>query len=263
MSISTFSLFYYGIEITRLNYKLDVKEGATEYTAELRYGTYTMTEFADEVERALNASGATYTYAVAVNRTTRVMTITKTSIPSFATFSLPFATGTNFGLSPALVMGFTATDHAAATSQAGTSGVGSRYEPQFKLQDYVEPDQQKELINPVVNESSTGIYEVVHFGIKRLVQLNSKYITDIVTDGTLIKNVTGSVASAQDFLTYIMKKGRVEFMPDMTDTATFYTMVCEKIPSSNAGTGFTLKEHTGKNLPGWFETGILTFRVIE
>ena len=263
MSISTFSLFYYGIEITRANNKVDFKEGGSQLTATLRYGTYTMTEFATEIARAMNAAGATYTYSCSVNRTTRILSVTKTSTPSFATWQFLFATGTNAFYSPYALMGFTAADTSAATSQMGSVGVGSRYEPQFKLQNYVGPDFKKELINAVVNESSTGIYEVVSFGTKRIIELNSKYITDKTNDGTLIKNISGSVASAQAFMAFLMKKGKVEFMPDISDVNTFYNLICEKIPASQSGTGFLLKEHTDKGLPGWYETGVLSFRVIE
>lgn len=263
MSMSTFSLFYFGIEITRANNKIDFAEGVDVYTATLRYGTYTMTEFAEEIERAMNAAGADYTYSCSVNRTTRILTITKQSIPSIATWYFLFGTGDNAFLSPASLMGFTAADTAAATSQAGSSGMGSRYEPQFKLQDYVGPDFQKELVNAVVNESSTGVFEVVSFGTKRMISLNSKWITDRTNDGTLIKNISGSVATAQAFMAYLMKKGKVEFMPDISDVDTYYDLICEKMAGSQAGTGYLLKEHTGKNLPGWYETGVLTFRVIE
>jgi len=116
--IQTYSKFYYGIEITEDNCKMDFDEGGGELTATLDYGTYTPEEIATEVALQLNAAGA-FTYTCTFDRSTRKLTIT----PS-ASMEMLFNSGTNAVESAFATLGFstvaddTDTSFAAATPLA-------------------------------------------------------------------------------------------------------------------------------------------------
>ena len=90
MSLNTMIKFYFGHNVTSSNSKLDFQEGAgSELTATLNVGDYSLTEYATELQRALNDAGA-LTFTVTVARATRYVTIAATGA-----FTLLAATGTN------------------------------------------------------------------------------------------------------------------------------------------------------------------------
>ena len=52
-------------------------------------------------------------------------------------------------------------------------------------------------------------------------------------------------------------------MPDKDSPTTYYRVVLEKTSSDSDGTGYKLQEQFTRGLVGYFETGLLTFRIIE
>jgi protein involved in sex pheromone biosynthesis len=62
---------------------------------------------------------------------------------------------------------------------------------------------------------------------------------------------------------YLINKYEVEFMPDKDNPDDFYRVVLESASGNSKGTGYKLEEQYGRGLVGYFETGILKFRVIE
>ncbi len=257
MSIETFSTFYYGHAIDGDNYRLDFDEGAAELTAELEFGEYTLTEFIDEVERALNEAGA-LTYTVTVNRSTRIVTVAASG-----NFTLRVTTGTNAMISAYSLMGFTVNKTGAATYASDTT-TGSSYTPQFKLQEYVDPDHYQKPIQSTVHEAANGDVEVVRFGVLRMMEMNIRFCTNIgqPSGGPITNNATG-VEDVVALLNYLVTKAPVEFMPDSTDTATYLKVLLDSTQANDKGCGYKLKERVDLAIPGYYDTQLLTFRVIE
>lgn len=256
MSLTTRSKFYYDYEVTSSNYQLDFDEGGSELTAELSIGSYSMTDFAQEIEDALNTAGA-LTYTVTVNRTTRVITIAAGS-----NFTLRISSGSHAGTTAYTLAGFTGANQTGSNSYSGAA-TGSVYAVQFVLQDYISSDDWVEAVEATVNKSASGKVEVVKFGDQNFVQMNIMYATsrNIGANSVIRYNATGH-ADLQDFMTYLITRGPVEFMPDEDTPATFQTLMLESTPDNSNGVGYKLKEMTGKNLPGFYETGTLKMRVI-
>lgn len=257
--INTYSKFYYDIIVDDTNYKLDFAEGAgPELTADINTGEYSLTEIGAEIERALNDTGA-LTYTVTINRTTRIMTIAASG-----TFKLYVSTGTHAGISVFTLIGFTGADRTGASSYSGDTAIGSVYEPQFKLQSYVDQEDWQQSADASINKTASGHIEVINFGTEKFFQWNINFITDIEQpcNSPILNNPTG-LEDIRDFLRYCIKRTPLEFMPDKSDPSTFYKIILESTPDSQNGTGYKLKELYDKNAPGYFETGVLKWRLLE
>lgn len=256
MSLETFSIFYYGHEVTSSNNTIDFDEGFGELTAELGPGKYTLTDFAKEIAAAMNEAG-TKTYSATVDRSTRLITINSTG-----TFSFLISSGSTVGTSAFGLAGFTGSDTPTASSHTGNLASGSEYRPQFILQSHIPPENFKRTVNASVNESASGAVEVVRFGAVRFMQCNIMFITDKKMDGIVIKNNQSGVSSANAFMDYITRIAPIEFMKDISDRDSYLKIQLESTPQSKDGIDYTLKENYDKGLPGIFETGNLTFRVL-
>jgi hypothetical protein len=260
MSITTFSAFYYGHTVTSSNCNLDFKDGgsAAEKTAVISIGTYSLSDYIVEIKTALDAAG-TQVYTVAVNRTTRKITIS-----AAGAFSLMITSGSHVSSSPWAMMGFSGADQTGITTSTGAAGSGSEYLPQFVLQDFVDKEDSQGLVDASVNQSASGAVEVVRFGTESFYELNIKYITSIAQPGIgPIKNNASGLANARTFMQYIITKAPIEFMKNIADRSTFDTVLLESTPDDSKGTAYKLKEQLAKNLPGYFDSGILTFRIID
>ncbi len=257
MSLSTFSTFYYGFEVTADTRYLCFDEGGSEIIADVELGSYTPTELAIKIKTALDTAGA-LTYTVAFNRSTRSFTISSTS-----NFSLLVSSGSATA-SVFEVIGFTGADRTGASSYAGSS-CGSEYKPQFVLQDHIATDDWQELVKPSVQTTANGKVEVVRFGTEKFMQCNIMYATNlsIAADNSIIKNNPNGVEDLRSFMRYLTTKKPIEFMKDISDRNTFQTFLLEKTQDESDGTGYKLVELYSKNLPNFFETGKLVFRLIE
>lgn len=258
MAISTFSKFYFGTEVTLTTRKIDFNEGSGELTATLDLGVFSLTGLAAEISEKLNATG-TDAYAVTFDRDTRVFTIS-----SDGTFSLLIDTGTNSASGAYSVFGFTgSSDLSTAASHTGDSGAGSEYVTQFPPQDYVAEGFRKEKGDASVNVSASGEVEVISFGDVQFIEMNLMFITDLLMDCYVIRNNPSGVQDAIDFLTFAIKRGPIEFMPDKDTTATFVQCILDRTPEDGKATKFKLKEETARNLPNIYRTGKLEFRIVE
>jgi hypothetical protein len=255
--ISTKSVFYYINGVSSDNFYLDFDEGSGELSAEVESGNYTMAELASQVEAALNSAG-TQAYSVTFNRQARSFTI---AAPG--NFDLLITTGTHVGVDVFSLIGFTGADLTGADSYTGVAA-GRAYLPQFRLQSYVDQDDLRKSIQPSVNKSASGIIEVVRFGIEKFYEFNIMFITDIEQGNlSLIETNLSGVSDARDFLRFITTKSEFEFMPDRDNRNNFYTVLLESTDEASDGTGYRLKELYTKNLPYYYETGKLVFRVME
>lgn len=258
MALDTFSTFYYGHTISSSNLKLNFNEGSGELTATIAIGSYTATEFATQVETAMNAVG-TFTYTVTFNRADRTITIAT----SDGNFSLLVNTGSENAVAVWTLMGFTGSDLSGAMTYTGDTTTGSAYSPQFKLQDYVTDEDWQQAAAASVNKTASGRVEVVKFGDETFYQMNIKWVNNYTQpDELVIKNDASGVANLRTFMQYIVDKRPIEFMADIDTPATFEKLLLESTPSNKEGTGYKLKELYDQGLPGYYETGTLVFRVV-
>jgi hypothetical protein len=139
---------------------------------------------------------------------------------------------------------------------------GSEYYPQFMLQSYVPPGNFVESVEATVNESADGRVEVVRFGTRNMIEMDIKFITNKTMDGSIIRNNPTGLADALDFFNYVSQKKKFEFVPDVTSTSTYHKVILEKFPGNSNGTGFKLRELLSENLPDFYETGVMTLRVV-
>jgi hypothetical protein len=256
MSLTTFSTFYFDYEVTRDNLYLNFAEGAgPELTAEIQVGSYTFSTLATAIKTALDIAGA-LTYTVIANRNDRTYTISSTS-----NFSLLVSTGTATD-NIFSTIGFTGPDRTGASTYTGLTA-GKSYEPQFILQDHISSDNSRKAVEATVRKTTNGRIEVVKFGVEKFVQLNIKFANNLAQDGRVIKNNPQGIEDLQEFMQFLITKSPIEFMPDIDNKSTFEKLLLESTPSDRDGIGYELRELYDRNLPNYFETGILRFRVVE
>ena len=259
MTITTKSKFYYMDSVTLSNSYIDFNEGSGALSAQLTSGSYTITDFATEIARAMtSASGSGLTYSASVsNRSTRLITISTTS-----TFSLLLSSGSHTGSSALVLAGFTGgSDLTGASTYTGTAGCGTEYKPQYLLQKYVPSDNFQKEIMPSVSQSASGKVEILSFGTVNFIEMNIPFCTDISQgSGSPVENNSSGVADVNNFLKAITKKIDFEFIPDVSSPGTFQKVILESTPEDNQGVGYKLQEMFP--LAGYFTTGKLRLRVV-
>lgn len=259
MALMTRSKFYFGHEVTLQNNYFDFQETGPILTAELKVGYYSPTEFIIELQRALNEKGA-YTYTVNFNRSTRIVSISASSV-----FAIRGASGPNSGNLLYSLIGYdSSSDLTGAGLYTFTNKSGQEYKPQFFLLDYVSADEKQEAIDSSISVTATGKVEVVSFGIQKFFEFTIDYVNSypVSTADQIESNINGK-SDAINFLQNIVKKGHIEFIPDRDKVNEFYTLLLESTSSSRNGTGYKLQEKIGQGLVGYFSTGLLTWRLIE
>lgn len=257
MSLTTFSQFFYGHTVDSTNNAIDFDEGGSELQATIATGDYTITEYLVAVKTALDAAGA-LTYTVALNRSTRKITISSTS-----TFALRTNTGTRSSVSAWSMLGYTTgSNKSGASTYTAENESASQYRPQSILEDHIPSENWLEKNDGVVNESASGIVQVVYFGDVRFIQLNIKYATNLTVRSiqSTIENQSSGLDNLRAFMNYITTKAKFEFMPDRDTPSTYYKVILDKTEESKNGISYKLKEL--KNGAGYFETGKLILRVV-
>lgn len=255
--IDTYSIFYFINKVDDGNFYLNFNEGSGELTAEIETGSYTPTDLAEAIESAMNDVGVN-TYTVTFNRSDRTFTIAST-----VNFSLLVATGSNVGSDIYSLIGFITTDRTGASTYTGNAAA-QYYEPQFKLQEFVGVDDLQKAVSASINKSASGIIEVVKFGTEKFYEFNIRFITDYDQGvGGPVKTNLSGLSAARLFMQFLIQKDEIEFMPDISDRATYFKIILESTSEEKNGTGYRLKELYDKGLPGYFETGKLVFRFVE
>lgn len=252
--IETKSKIIYGIEITSENRHLDFIEGSTSYSAELRPGRYTLNTIAREVATALNAAGL-FSYSCSVDRATRKLTISASGRFQLIAVNPPHSGNA------AIMIGFVA--NKTGFNIVSDNGLGKVYTPPRYLQDYEDPENNLAAISESVNESADGSVEVFSLGEKRICEFNIDYITDNAAAYDFLENTSGMIAKTRDLLTYLSKKGPIDFIPDKTSPEIFYTLIMDKNAYNAKGTGFRLFEMQGLGHIKMWETKTMTFRVVD
>lgn len=258
MALAKHSKFYYINPVTDANFYLNFSEdGIIELTAEVQIGEFTPEVLAEKVENALNEAGAE-TYTVTFNRVTRTYLITATG-----NFQLLLFSGMQVGNDLWPLLAFTGADTALATSHESNGIAGFMFEPQFILQDYVSSDQYQESIKGVQNVSANGIVEVVSFGLQQFIEMKMLFQNNLNTGGWPIKKSSTGYTDLISFMSFIIRKIPIEFMEDGSDLNTFENIILESTSSNQAGLGFKIMEMTDRQIAGYYETGLLKFRVVE
>lgn len=252
MALTTFSKFYYGHVIDENNKNLDFNEGAEDLLAELRVGSYSLSDFCIEIARAMSAVGA-QDYKTTIDRSTRQITIFAND-----TFSLLVSSGTGSGNAPYGLAGFTGSDRTTANSYLGDTASGSVFCPQKWLQAYVPFEHGEDLGDASINDS-VNVTEIVTFGVNRYCEMNITPITNILqgSNGQLRANPTG-LDEFLDFKSHLIRKRSIEFMPDENDADTYFKCVLQSSPGSKNATKLPLKKIKG--LVDYFESGKLIFK---
>jgi len=259
MALNTHSRFYFDYNITSDFFAIDFDEGGGEIQADVEIGSYTLTEVLVEVAAAMTDAGG-QEYTVSVDRDTRLVTI---SAPG--TFDLLVSSGTRVGQGVWNILGFTTVvDRTGATSYVADEAAGEEYTTQFKLQDYVPSDQFQQAAEGTVNKAASGEIEVVKFGQEKFITARFNFITSrTISDSQVIRNRPTGRDDFIAFLQYLTTKRPLEFMPDEDDTSTFEKVILESLPGSRDGIGYKLSELYGRGLPEFYDSGILTFRVVS
>lgn len=263
MTIKTYSAWTYGHTIDDSNKFLDFQEGANPaLAAELNVGSYTLGTFVNEISRAMNAASLNETYTVTLNRTTRQITISGTT-----TFSLLVSSGDQASQSVYPLAGFNGADRTGATSYEGDSPSGSLFEPQFLLQEYIPFENDQIANNVTVNETPSGILEVIKYGDINFMSANitlqkNQEAGEAKTMGNFIKFSATGYDDLLDFIRYAVTKAEIEFIEDVNNPDNFTRCLLESTPRERSGTGFRIRELYTRGLADWFETGTLVFRKI-
>lgn len=255
MTIKTKCIFTYGHTIDANNQIINFDEGFGEISASIIIGEYTLQAFSDAVASAMNLAGA-LDYSVAVDRVTRKLTVSA-ALP----FTLLASTGSQIEISAFPLMGYTL--DIAGTDNEGDEASGRAYRPQFLLQEFIDFEDDIESSHSKVNQSATGIVEVISYGEIEFMSCVITFATDITGQGEIENNANG-VGDLRAFMRYLIGKAPIEFVPDAdNDPASFTDCLLEKTPQSKSGVNFRLKELYSRSLVGYFETGQLKFRKIQ
>jgi len=258
MALDTFSAFNFGHVVTDANKFINFNEGSGELSASIAIGDFTLGEYAVAVATAMNTVAVVNVYTVTVNRPGETLTI----VGDTGAFDLLISSGSQVASGAFTLMGFTGADLTGLLTYTGERS-GTQFRPQTKLNDYTPKENFKDFIQPTVNESASGVLEVVSFGRREFIEFSLPFITDIVPqDGKVIKSSTTGVADTNEFLEAITEKTKFEFVPSVLSAGTFIKVVLEKTAENNDGTGYKLRERIADNLPGYFRSGLITLRVI-
>ena len=259
MTIKTKSVFYYVDGISSENNLMNFKEPTqanVEITAQLLVGTYSMSQLATEIERGLNDIGDN-TYTVTFDRDTRFLTI-----GADAEFELLVTTGANVGISVWGLIGFSL-EKTGLSSYLADEALGSEYAAQYPFQDYKAFKNNVEGIKPSINESASGVIEVITFGKRSFMEGNIKWITNRVrSKDSFIGSNPNALEEVRAFLDFGITKQNMEFMENIADRNTFDIVLLESTRKSRNGTGYQLMEMMKSNLDEYYETQTLKFRKV-
>lgn len=256
MALHTFSKFFYDFVIDSDSETLPFDEGTGEVIAEITRGSYAPTVGLFNIASAMNNAG-TQSYSITLDRATRLVTISATN-----PFDLLVATG-SVANNAFAKLGFTGSDRTGSNIYTGNLPIARVYYPQFKLQDYMPSSINVKSIDPTVRKTADGRVEVVRFGTERFVEMSIKYATNKPMDGRVIKNNPTGLDDLVEFMEHVITKAPVEFMPDEDLPNTYEILLIEKTADDKSGMAYSLDEQYKRNLPDIYETGKLTFRLIE
>jgi hypothetical protein len=256
MAVHTFSKFFYDFVVDADSLYISFSEGGGEIIGEVVQSSYAPSQGLYAVASAMNNVGS-QVYSITMDRLTRLVTISSTG-----TFTLKVNT-TSVANNIFEKLGFTGADRTGANTYTGNLPIAKVYAPQFKLQDYMPSTTNLKSIDPTVRKTADGKVEVVRFGTERFVEFSIKFATNKKMDGLVIKNNPNGLEDLIAFMDFVITKAPIEFMPAELDPNTFEILRIEKTSDDKNGMSYSLDEQYKKNLPDVYESGKLTFRLVE
>lgn len=259
-----YSKFVYGYTLDATNNLLPIKVGATEYQVYIPIGKYSGTTLAAAIKTACEYMIPTQTFTCTYNLSTR-----KFYISCNVSFNILFATGVIIANSCASVIGFNATDKTVFLNPPlfdfqSDNASGNVYSPQFPLQSYNKLGTIKKLTDPVVNKTSDGEIEMVYYGEENYIEFEIKYITELqYPSGSLIRNNQSALSELKSFLNYSILKNIITFYPDENSTDVINIRLDKTSEDSTNGTAYRIEEEYSANMPNYYKTNKLTWRVIN
>jgi hypothetical protein len=252
VALTAVSAFSYGITVSEgINDKIDfINVGAgPQITATLRPGDYSLTTMALEVERAMIEADPTCGYAVTFNRTIGGGSANRCTIVSSGSyFEILFSSGTNNATSAATLLGFAASDYTGGLTYTGSASCGTVLVTSFQGFSFLNPTQFQIRFG-AINISASGQKEAITFSVQQFWQVQFKYITKAEW-----------LASWQYLMQWMTKQAPIEFMPEISDTATYYEGTLESTPKSSTGIEYKITEMLPQ-FPNNYDTGLMIFRV--
>jgi hypothetical protein len=104
----------------------------------------------------------------------------------------------------------------------------------------------------------------VKFGNERFMSCEILFITNNRQDaGSIIETDLDAVESYISFIEWATDKGKIEFMPDRSDVTTYQDFILESTEANSDGLDYELIELYDRNLPEYFRSGMLKFRLSE
>lgn len=261
--INTLSGWNYGHTITKQNKYINFNEdGATvnPKTAILNEGSYTLTEFAVEVSRAMNDASEINSFLTSLDRITRKITIYSDA----SNFDLLITSGDQFELSAFPLMGFNGADLTGQMSYDADSASGLQFIPQLKLQDYTPFEDNEQTANANINENTKGdIVEVVNYGQVNRMKCNIMFQTNLIPQRAIREDAQGK-DKLREFMKYLTTKAKVEFMEDVVNNQNSYTKcILDKTKLDRKGLGFELIDMKSVGWTNYFTTDLMEFREVK
>ena len=95
-------------------------------------------------------------------------------------------------------------------------------------------------------------------------QCEVMFITNILQEtDSILRSNDQAVEDFIQFIEWCIDKGTVEFMPDENDVSTFEVLLLEATEKSADGLDYELIELYDRDLPEYFRSGNLKFKLIE
>lgn len=252
MALNSTSLFLYGISIDSSNNKIDFKKvaGPTVITATITPGSYSLTGLAIAVAAALNAADNLNVYYCNVDRTVsgglqnRVTIGTSTG----SYFALMFASGPNYSVSIATVLGFAQLDYTAALFYQGSASSGTLVQTTYPGYNYLSPDMSQKIFGSV-NVSTSGLKEAIVYAVQRFISVEFKY-----------EPKSKVLLQLNPLFVWMIQQKPFDFTPEVNSPTVVYSVTLESTASDSKGLGFDFKEMLPQ-FPDTYATGAMKFRV--
>lgn len=255
--LKTYSEFNYGHTITEDNFYFPIIFNGETFNVELRVGTYTLGNFVGELSRALTTIPG-IEFDLSLDRETRIITI-----EADQTFTIPTQSSNLVNNSCYSLVGLDGTsDLSGSSSYSGSQGSGFVFVPQFRLQDYIDFEDDQEFLKSSLTETGSGLTQVTSFGIAKTMSCNIKYQTNIVPQGGGLLEDPEGEDNLRKFMSYVITKAPIEFVRDNENRNDFVNCFLNSTAKSKDGTGFTLRELYAEGIAEYFETRTITFREI-
>jgi hypothetical protein len=254
MALTEKTLFLYNFQVTDLNRSIDFRalSGGSILSARLTLGYYSLTSLLNEIMRALNATDPDHIYTATANRNISGGLQNRVTISTNHTYlDFLFGTGPLKDSTVATLIGFAPVDRVGATSYTGTLTAGVALVTEKIGYNYLPPELYKKNFGSV-NVSSNGIKEAIVFQQQSFLQAQFRYEPE-----TKVKS------QWRNFMSWATYQREFEITPEITSPSTFYPVTVETTSADGKGLAYKFSEQLSEGLPFHYDTGLLTFRVVE